>query len=452
MTGKRAARAAARRRPARCSPSAATTAPRSRRSPPAPASASRSSTSTSAARRASTPSSSTARSRLLQRFVAALSGGDPAAAARAGRAGPARLRRGATPTASGSWCATRPVADGAGGTSPTDHERRRQPGRADPRPRVHRPGPRPPSSPPLYSQALVGMVALVGQWWLDAAHARSATSSPRTWSTWPGTACRTSDARSREPARGLRAAGRPADGTDRSDLLGQLQPGLLDRLLGQHRAQLGVERSTRSWSAADSAIAACSCRLPCRSQPIPPLHLGSSFFAARVSPVAPAAPAAAGGRRRAARRTRSLRGTPRPRPAAPAACRRPSARPSWSVTRSRKHRSWLTTSERARPAVEHVLERGQRVDVEVVRRLVEQQHVGLAHQQPQQLQPAALAAGQVADPRPLGVAGEAEPLAQRGGPDRLAAPGRPAARPARRPPAPAASGRARRPPATGRPA
>ena len=52
--------------------------------------------------------------------------------------------------------------------------------------------------------------------------------------------------------------------------------------------------------------------------------------------------------------------------------------------------------QRARPAVEQVLERGEGVGVEVVGRLVEQQHVGLADEQPQQLQPPALAAGQVA--------------------------------------------------------
>ena len=57
--------------------------------------------------------------------------------------------------------------------------------------------------------------------------------------------------------------------------------------------------------------------------------------------------------------------------------------------------------QRARPAVEQVLQRGQRVDVQVVGRLVEQQHVRLVHQQPQQLQPPPLAAGQVADRRPL---------------------------------------------------
>ena len=42
----------------------------------------------------------------------------------------------------------------------------------------------------------------------------------------------------------------------------------------------------------------------------------------------------------------------------------------------------------------------ERVDVEVVGRLVEQQHVRLGHQQPHELQPAALAAGEVAHERP----------------------------------------------------
>ena len=61
--------------------------------------------------------------------------------------------------------------------------------------------------------------------------------------------------------------------------------------------------------------------------------------------------------------------------------------------------------QRAGPAVEQVLQRGQRVGVEVVGRLVEEQHVRLVHEQPQQLQPAPLAAGQVAHRRPQPVAG-----------------------------------------------
>ena len=70
--------------------------------------------------------------------------------------------------------------------------------------------------------------------------------------------------------------------------------------------------------------------------------------------------------------------------------------------------------QRAGPAVEEVLEHGQGLDVEVVGRLVEQQHVGLGQQQPQQLEPPPLAAGQVADRAVQPVAGEAEPLAAAG--------------------------------------
>ena len=73
--------------------------------------------------------------------------------------------------------------------------------------------------------------------------------------------------------------------------------------------------------------------------------------------------------------------------------------------------------EGAGPAVEEVLEDVEGVDVEVVGGLVEQQHVGLGHQQPQQLEASPLAAGQVADPRGEPVAGEAEPLEQRAGGD-----------------------------------
>ena len=68
----------------------------------------------------------------------------------------------------------------------------------------------------------------------------------------------------------------------------------------------------------------------------------------------------------------------------------------------------------AGPAVEEVLEDVEGVDVEVVGGLVEQQHVGLVEQQHQQLEAAALATGQVADPGGQLVAGEAEPLQHRG--------------------------------------
>ncbi len=67
---------------------------------------------------------------------------------------------------------------------------------------------------------------------------------------------------------------------------------------------------------------------------------------------------------------------------------------------------------RAGPAVEEVLQLGQGLDVEVVGGLVEEEDVGLVHQQAQDLQPAALPAGEVADRRPLLLLGEAELLAQ----------------------------------------
>ncbi len=67
---------------------------------------------------------------------------------------------------------------------------------------------------------------------------------------------------------------------------------------------------------------------------------------------------------------------------------------------------------RAGPAVEEVLQLGKGLDVEVVGGLVEEEDVGLVHQQAQDLQPAALTAGEVADRRPLLLLGEAELLAQ----------------------------------------
>src|SRR4051794_36078199 len=58
---------------------------------------------------------------------------------------------------------------------------------------------------------------------------------------------------------------------------------------------------------------------------------------------------------------------------------------------------------------QRVLERAQRVDVEVVRRLVEQQHVAAAAQQLREMHAVALAAGEVADALLLVAALEVEP-------------------------------------------
>ncbi|CAB4940787.1 unannotated protein [freshwater metagenome] len=71
--------------------------------------------------------------------------------------------------------------------------------------------------------------------------------------------------------------------------------------------------------------------------------------------------------------------------------------------------------ERPGPRVEQVLERREGVDVEVVGRLVQDEHVGLLHQEAHELQPAALAAGQVLDQRAGAGAAEAEALAELSG-------------------------------------
>ena len=67
----------------------------------------------------------------------------------------------------------------------------------------------------------------------------------------------------------------------------------------------------------------------------------------------------------------------------------------------------------ARPVVEEVLERPQRVEVEVIGGFVEEQHVRLLDQGEQQLQAAALAAAECADRRELGVAVEPEAAHER---------------------------------------
>src|SRR5271163_2470540 len=68
--------------------------------------------------------------------------------------------------------------------------------------------------------------------------------------------------------------------------------------------------------------------------------------------------------------------------------------------------------QRAGPRVEQVFGGGQHVSVHVVGGFVEQQHIGLGQQREHQLQPATLAAGELADTRRQLVAGEPEPLQQ----------------------------------------
>ncbi len=69
--------------------------------------------------------------------------------------------------------------------------------------------------------------------------------------------------------------------------------------------------------------------------------------------------------------------------------------------------------ERAGPVVEERLERPQRVEVEVVGRLVEDQQVRLGRQHHHQLQPSPLATRQHPHRRVLGGRVEPEPLEQR---------------------------------------
>ena len=66
--------------------------------------------------------------------------------------------------------------------------------------------------------------------------------------------------------------------------------------------------------------------------------------------------------------------------------------------------------EGPRPAAEHVVEPGPCGGVEVVGRLVEQQHVGAPQQQPGQPEPDHLASGELAEPPVEDRGGQAEPL------------------------------------------
>ena len=77
--------------------------------------------------------------------------------------------------------------------------------------------------------------------------------------------------------------------------------------------------------------------------------------------------------------------------------------------RSRNHRSWLITTAQPGEVQQRFLERAQRVDVEVVGRLVEQQQVGARLQQLRQMHAIALAARQRADLALLRRALEVEP-------------------------------------------
>ncbi len=82
----------------------------------------------------------------------------------------------------------------------------------------------------------------------------------------------------------------------------------------------------------------------------------------------------------------------------------PSSTSASSTVRSRKARSWLTVINAAGPVLAEVLQHAEGIEVEIVGRLVEEQHVGSLGQHQQQLQPPPLAARKEADGGELGVA------------------------------------------------
>ena len=172
--------------------------------------------------------------------------------------------------------------------------------------------------------------------------------------------------------------------------------------------------STRSWSVAAAAIrraagppgraaspaAAPAAPAPCEpraSSPRPALRYPLPAWTCQRSRVG--TPRVSLDKLR--RRRGAGRGTRRRRRAGRAAGRRRAGRRSRSQTRSRKYRSCETTS---RVPAQPSSRSSSAVSVSMSRSLVgssSTQDVGLVHQQPQQLQPAPLAAGQVADRRPL---------------------------------------------------
>ena len=103
--------------------------------------------------------------RLLDVFTGALTAGTPARAAGAGGAGAADVHR----------AGDRRVPDPGPGLAGGQHQRHvlqpaqrhRQPGRVPAGRRVQAAAASTPKLAGLYSQALVGMVALTGQWWLE---------------------------------------------------------------------------------------------------------------------------------------------------------------------------------------------------------------------------------------------------------------------------------------------
>ena len=69
----------------------------------------------------------------------------------------------------------------------------------------------------------------------------------------------------------------------------------------------------------------------------------------------------------------------------------------------------------ARPIIEQGFQLLKRVDVQIVRRLIQQQHIRFGHEHPGELQPAPLPTGQVLDGGALTFRAEPEAFCQLGG-------------------------------------
>ena len=80
------------------------------------------------------------------------------------------------------------------------------------------------------------------------------------------------------------------------------------------------------------------------------------------------------------------------------------------TTLSRKARSWLTSEQRAGELEQQLLEQVERLDVEIVRRLVEHEQVERPREQPREQQPIALAARQRAHRRARAIGREEKVL------------------------------------------
>ena len=223
MTGKERREQLIDDRPRRCSPSRASTAPRSRRSPPGPRSPSRSSTSTSAARRACTPSSSTARcARCSTTITGALTGRATRASCSSRRRSRCSTTSRSPPTASGSWSATRPVGSVDRHRSPRSSAT--SPARSSTSwPTSSSARGFDPKLAPMYAQMLVGMVGahrpvVAGRAQAEEGRRRRAPGQPRL----ERPVRPRGQARAARPR--LRAAGRPDRESGSRQRLEQLEP------------------------------------------------------------------------------------------------------------------------------------------------------------------------------------------------------------------------------------